>query len=63
MKPQSITVRDGHGMDNTITVGEYDVVEIVEHQAQGEGDKWYYDVKFKDGKIRRIFSFIEVSYN
>lgn len=31
-------------------------VEIYEHKAAGEGDKWYYDVKFDDGSINRIFN-------
>lgn len=37
-------------------VGEKDVVEITEHRPDGEGDKWFYDVKFSDGKIERIFN-------
>ena len=31
-------------------------IEIYEHKAEGEGDKWYYDVKFDDGSINRIFN-------
>ena len=32
---------------------------IVEHSAQGEGDKWFYDV-YRDGEIIRIFDPVEV---
>lgn len=31
-------------------------IEIIEHTAGGEGDKWFYDVKFDDGSVERIFN-------
>lgn len=37
-------------------IGEKGVVKIVEHQAMGEGDKWYYDIIHEDGSILRIFN-------
>lgn len=37
-------------------VGEKDVTEISEHKAAGEGDKWFYDVVYKTGKVERIFN-------
>lgn len=37
-------------------VGSDGVVSIVEHSARGDGDRWYYDVYFKDGHIERIFN-------
>ena len=61
MKIQQLITTDDHGQDNFITVGKYGVTEIIEHSAQGEGDKWYYDVVFGD-KINRIFSFKEVVF-
>lgn len=43
-------------------VGEEDVIEIVEHPAIGEGDRWFYDVKFEDGSMERIFNPNKVFY-
>lgn len=37
-------------------VGKNGVVSIEEHKAQYEGDKWYYDVTFEDGRVIRIFN-------
>ncbi len=41
-------------------VGEGDVISITEHPAQGEGDKWYYDVSYKDRPVSREFDFSRV---
>jgi hypothetical protein len=38
------------------TVGMGTCVKIEEHQAQGEGDKWFYDIYRKDGTILRVFN-------
>lgn len=38
----------------TATVGKNGVIEIEEHAAQGSGDKWYYDIIYKE-EIIRIF--------
>lgn len=38
------------------TVGKGGVKEIQEHSAAGEGDKWFYDVFFDDGRMERIFN-------
>ena len=32
------------------------VIKIKEHRAEGEGDKWYYDVFLSDGTMERIFN-------
>lgn len=61
MKPIQITIRDDHGQDNYYTVGKYGVLEIIEHKAQGEGDKWYYDVVFEDSTVR-LFKFESVKF-
>lgn len=42
--------------DETFTVGTRNVTAIKEHQAQGEGDKWFYDVFYADGTIIRLFN-------
>ena len=39
-----------------------DIISIKEHTAQGEGDKFYYDVVFKDEHIERIFNINSVIY-
>jgi hypothetical protein len=31
------------------------VTEINEHAAQGEGDRWCYDIHYSDGSMERIF--------
>ena len=31
------------------------VVKIEEHRPAGEGDKWFYDVVYKNGDIVRLF--------
>ena len=56
-----IIVRDDHGMNQNYSVGKYGVKEIKEHTARGDGDKWFYDVLFEDGDIKRIFDFIETT--
>lgn len=37
-------------------VGEDGVIKIEEHKAQGEGDRWYYDISFNDGRTERVFN-------
>lgn len=32
------------------------VVEIKEHRAQGDGDKWYYDVIYCNGSEMRVYN-------
>lgn len=61
MKIKTLTYRDDHEQDCTYTVGKYGVLEIIEHSAQGDGDKWYYDVVREDG-TERIFNFIKVTF-
>ena len=39
-----------------------EVISITEHQARGEGDKWYYDVEFKDQSIMRLFNFNSIEF-
>lgn len=43
-------------------VGEDGVTKIEEHSAQGEGDKWYYDVHYDNGEMLRLFNVNQVSY-
>lgn len=31
-------------------------LNIIEHPARGEGDKWYYDIVYSDGSTERIFN-------
>lgn len=37
-------------------VGEKGVVKIVQHTAQGEGDRWYYDIHMEGGGMIRTFN-------
>ena len=57
---KQISYRDDHNGSNTYTVGQGGVIEIVGHSAQGEGDKWYYDVIREDNTVERLFSFESV---
>ena len=43
---------------NTIIIRQLPltVIKIKEHRAEGEGDKWYYDVFLSDGTMERIFN-------
>ena len=47
----------------TFTVGHKGCIEIEEHAAKGEGDKWYYDCHFDVGKTIRIFNPNMVEYS
>lgn len=43
-------------------VGVRGCVEIEEHPARGEGDKWYYDIFFEDGTVIRTFNPNQVTF-
>lgn len=47
---------------NTYTVGKHGVTQIIEHQSKGDGDRWYYDVFFDDGRMERIFNPNKVTF-
>jgi hypothetical protein len=66
MKIKSLIYVDGMGNERSYDVipeGKRcaskevnEVVNIEEHAARGEGDKWYYDITFKNGDVRRLFN-------
>ena len=62
MKIRSIEYNDDHGCSKIIEVGKDDVENIIEHQAQGEGDRWFYDVKYSNGNVDRMFNVVKVSF-
>ena len=39
-------------------VGENEIVKINQHSAQGDGDKWYWEVIYKSGCSETIFNTI-----
>ena len=41
--------------EEVFKVGSQGVKEILEHKAQGEGDRWYYDVIYENNKCYRCF--------
>ena len=43
-------------------VGEMGVTKIIEHYPRGEGDRWFYDVRFDNGRTMRIFNPNSVSF-
>lgn len=38
------------------------VIEIREHPAGGDGDRWFYDVVYENGSMERIFNPHQVFY-
>lgn len=58
---KSVSYIDDHGLENTYTVGKYGVIKIEGHSAQGEGDKWYYDI-ITEKEIIRLFNFSRVTF-
>lgn len=64
MEKLTITsIRFNSGSENLrYIVGEVGITEIKEHSAQGEGDKWYWDVCLDNGSIHRIFNPTDVYY-
>ena len=62
MKITQLIVVNDHGEDEFYTVGLRGVKSITEHPAQGEGDKWFYDVE-KEEKVIRVFNFKEVVFD
>lgn len=44
------TTQEGEEYDK-YEIGNKNVKKITEHKPQGEGDNWYCDVEFNDGKI------------
>ena len=40
----------------TLSIDLKNIDKIEGHAAQGEGDKWYYDVFFTDGDVLRLFN-------
>lgn len=46
---------DEYGNPQEVTVGKYGVKQIVQHSAQGEGDRWYYHIIFEDNRGLMIF--------
>lgn len=41
---------------------ENNVIEIAEHKAAGVGDRWFYDVRYENGRIERYFEFLSVVF-
>lgn len=44
-------------------LGHNGVIEIKEHSAQGDGDKWYWDVHYDNNRVERIFYPHQVFYS
>ena len=54
-KITSLIYHDQFKNPQEATVWLYWVVEILEHQARGEGDKWYYDIIGDNWNVTRVF--------
>jgi len=44
------------------TIGKCGIIKIAEHRPTGEGDKWFYDVRYSDGSVWRIFNPLNVKF-
>ena len=44
-----------HGCEREYVLGQNGVIGIDEHKAQGEGDRWHYDVEYDTGRVERLF--------
>jgi len=42
-----------HGFEK---VGQNGCKEIIEHPAQGEGDRWFFDIHYDNGEMMRVFN-------
>ena len=56
-----IEYRDAEGNAQEAMVGISNVISIWEHKAQGEGDKWHYDINFEGGDTFRVFDVVFVA--
>lgn len=45
------------------TAGRNGVAEIREHHAEGEGDRWYYDIHMDSGQVFRRFDAVAVQFD
>jgi len=43
-------------------LGRTNIIEITEHSACKDGDKWFYDVHYEDGGVLRIFNPLNVVF-
>ena len=57
MKILELYTKDESGEIDLPWIAGKNCKSITQHSAQGEGDKWYYDVERLDGKIERLFNF------
>jgi len=46
----------GNSFSEKATVGVDGVKVITGHASQGEGDRWFYDIEYEDGKSLRVFN-------
>jgi len=44
----------------SVRVGRNGVINIYEHQAEGEGDKWYYAIEYDNKRVDYLFNFDQV---
>lgn len=58
---QRIGYKDEYDNPQESSIGG-NVEKITEHPAGGEGDKWFYDISYLDGGVRRIFNPVIVDY-
>ena len=45
------------------SVSHINVLKILEHRSEHAGDKWYYDVYFTDGDVKRTFNPNEITWS
>ena len=60
MKITRIEFIDIMGDPDFFDVSNKSIIEIKQHSAQGEGDRWYYTILFDNGNEQMIFNPLRV---
>ena len=55
MRITKLGYHDENGNPQRAIIGMGGVKEISQHSAMGEGDKWYWEIVYEDGRITVVF--------
>ena len=57
-----IDFKDTFGNPQSVNIDNEHTNNISQHAAQGEGDKWFWDVEYDNGETMRLFDVHTVIY-
>ena len=60
---KEIVFNDDRRNPITVRISQSNVLEIQEHQAAGEGDKWFWDIVYRNDEILRVFNPELITYD